>query len=811
MSSLLGPSIHMAHRGIAGLVAVGCAALGGTAAATVAGVVVDTGLRSHADAELTASADAVVASPQSFAVDEDLDIPFPDRVAVPREDADALASLEGVTAAAVETGFDFAVLDAAGDPVEAPGHGWDIAVFADPGVADLAPGPGEIVLDTEVAERASVAPGEEVTVFANGSETTAVLTAVVDLPGAGAYAPQPEASDLAGPVDYLAVRTDDLRGLEAAASDLGLMTETGSGLGEVEELTGSERGELIAVGASLGGTLLLLIGFIIAGAVSASVTGQRRDIALLRAVGATPREVRRMVAAQATVVASLAFLPGAALGYVLADGFASLLAAQGLMGDDIAVVRGPLPALAALALVVAVVQISARTASLRISRIPATEAVSESPTEPRRPAPFRLAAGAALMGLALSTTVVPVFTRSEAAFASVAGGILPAVIGLALAGPFLVRFFAVRLLRRVSARPVAWLAMAHSEAFALRTASTATILALAMGLAITQFAAKGTMVAVIGDELADGTEDVTATVTAPALGGVPREDTAELRGLGVEAAAYGATTVIVPGESDGKATGEAYPATVLGGADGVVDPRVAEGDLDGLTGDAVAVGSTAAWLHDVGVGDGLELVLADGRTVEPTVVAVYERSFGFGPFLLSEDLAGAAGRSDVVLASGSGAVVRDWARNVPGAVVEDGFSLGAGTGGRDWVSIAVALAIVGYVLLGVGNNLVAATSRRRGEFRGLRLIGMTPRQIRAMVRREALFVGAFAAVAAFALSVVPMGLLNLAFTGVPWPEGPWWLVPGALSFVTALAYIAIMAAARCSITAGPRRRLRWEW
>ncbi|CAM5499171.1 hypothetical protein SVIOM342S_08721 [Streptomyces violaceorubidus] len=62
---------------------------------------------------------------------------------------------------------------------------------------------------------------------------------------------------------------------------------------------------------------------------------------------------------------------------------------------------------------------------------------------------------------------------------------------------------------------------------------------------------------------------------------------------------------------------------------------------------------------------------------------------------------------------------------------------GADTPPEVWVNLAVVVVLLGYLLLSIANKLVAATAQRRSEIAALRLVGTTPRQIRAMMRREA--------------------------------------------------------------------------
>nr|WP_257003133.1 ABC transporter permease [Streptomyces sp. Alain-F2R5] len=220
----------------------------------------------------------------------------------------------------------------------------------------------------------------------------------------------------------------------------GLEVVTGADRGEaVEPGVGSARSLLILLAGSLAGIVLLITGFVVAGALGVTIAGQRRDLALMRAVGATPKQIRRLAGAQSSVVAAVALVPGVALGYLLAGRFRELLAGRGVLPDELPLALSPLPALATLLLVTAAVQLSARCAAWRTSRRPATEAVAESRSEPRRPSRVRTGAGLLLMLGACVLSAAPLMSRTVlGASATSIAGIL-AAIGLALSGPALVQ------------------------------------------------------------------------------------------------------------------------------------------------------------------------------------------------------------------------------------------------------------------------------------------------------------------------------------------------------------------------------------
>ncbi|MGH8882472.1 MAG: FtsX-like permease family protein, partial [Stackebrandtia sp.] len=375
------------------------------------------------------------------------------------------------------------------------------------------------------------------------------------------------------------------------------------------------------------------------------------------------------------------------------------------------------------------------------------------------------------------------------------------MIGLALAAPSVVRAVTGRLKRRLRPRGPAptWLAVGNSHGYALRTAGAITVLALAVGLAVTQVFNQTTLQAVADDDLAKGSK-VDATVTAAEIGGLTDRDVDSISGQpGVDAAVpMIRTTAVWPFEQDGKARAQEYPIMALGPkAPSLVDVDVTDGDLEKLRGDSIALDSSTAWIEGLAVGDRIDLILADGTRVKPTIVATYDRGFGFGKLIASSQLVTdhvPNRHYDAVLVSGKASGLAGWAAERPGRLAHDGGAaagLAEGTTPPDrWINLVVSLALLGYVLLGVGNSLVAATTRRRTEFALLRLIGATPAQVRTMMNRESLIMTTLAVGAGLLLSVIPQSALGLGLLGLPWPQGPLWLIPGMAALVAAIAYLA---------------------
>ncbi|WP_431903015.1 FtsX-like permease family protein [Nonomuraea sp. bgisy101] len=811
----------LAMAGFSGLVVAFLAVFGGMALLTGSGVIIESGVRSSVSTQRLAGADVIVSARQSIPQPEDLPVALPERAVVPASLVARLAAVPGVASAVGDLSFPATVIPGvsgtAGTPIMATGHGWSSATLTrtpTPTITGTAPrAASEIALPSATP---GARLGQKVRVVAAGTTGDYRVTALVDSPGL--YFSDETATRLAardtGPraktVDLVALRAAPGVSAAALAADLGRLfgeryeISTGRTRGDAESPgTAAARAMLIALPASIGGISLMVVGFVVAGGLSLSIDKQRRDLALLRAAGATPRQVRRLVSVQGTAAALAALIPGAALGYFLAARFGDLLVSIGMLPGDLPLSYSPLPALAAALLLLAVVRTSAWGASYRASQMSAVSAVAESRSEPRAPSRIRTTSGLLLMLAAVGLSAIPLVIRTEFAAIGPGTAALLAVIGLALAGPSLIQRATGMLARRLppGLSAPAWLAVSNTHGYALRTAGAVAALGMAVTLALSVVLTQTTIAKATEDEAAQGIR-ADATITAPALGGIPHDLLSDVRAArGVTAAtAFTTTTVLARSLAVGDDARRLVPrpAMVLGpDAEGLVDLGITRGGLAALKGDTIALDERAGRL-----GEHRELIMGDGTRVRARVVATYTRALGFGPMVLSRDLAAGhttTGLDSTILvrlapgASPLPALLKRW----PGTVLspDPGLQLGRPSG-ELWVNAAVIAVLLGYVMVAVTNRLVATTTGRTAELTALRHLGATPRQLRSMIRWEALVVAAAAAGSGLLLAAVPLTMLSIGFLSRPWPAGPLWLAPAVVLAVTMVVWLALDLPAR---------------
>ncbi|MFE3291806.1 FtsX-like permease family protein [Rhodococcus sp. NPDC059234] len=805
MRSLARAGIREHRGGFVGMfVAVLCAAM----LVTGLGVLIESGVRGGIGPQRYAGADVVVGARQSLDVEEDFDRPFPERAPLSAGTVAELAALPGVASAVPDRTVP---LTWSGHPVEA--HGWTSAALTPYEIREgRAPsGPGEVVVDTlrpaRIGDRISLAHGgigDDYTVVgiaAARAGATPDRSAHVFLTDAraAALAPHPDAVDAVGVDAADGTTAAALAGqIRRAFPDLDVYT--GPSRGDAEFLdSGSARNELVQLGTAFAGTAVLIAMFVVATTLSLTIAQRRREFALLRAVGATPAQIHRLVGREVLLVGGVAALTGTVPGYLLAGLLRARFAAVGLLPHDFALAYSPLPAVVAVAASLLTARIAAAIAARRPARINPVEALQEAATTPSTLGRGRTVTGVALGAVGLGSSMVPVFLHGPAAVAGAASSAVLLMISVGLLGPRLVAgaVSVIGVPLRRSGRASLFLAAANTSGNARRLASAITPLALAIGLGSVQIFAQSTVAAEATHQSRQG---VTADflVAAPGSGLSPAlaESLSALPGV-LAANPVARSQALFTRSTGDSSTTETY---ALQGVDPAATPdtldlEVVAGSLDGLRApNTVALSTDAAQTTGSRVGETVDLHLGDGTPVTATVVATYGRGLGFGDLTMSNETVRAhttSGLDDSILVRAqpgrTGEVGEQLA--AAGLVVADRAALGAaGEDERDaqsWTSLIALSVLLGYLAVAVVNTLVMATADRAREFTLLHLIGAGPRQVRAMMRAEAVIVVTIAAVVGTLIALPPLVGVSIGVSGRPVPTiSP--AVYGAIIGVTVL-------------------------
>ena len=525
----------------------------------------------------------------------------------------------------------------------------------------------------------------------------------------------------------------------------------------VEALTGDDRGraevvgvaaarlKLILIASIFGGMALIVMAILVASIISLAVEQRHREFALLRTIGATPRQVRKLVVAQTVRPALVAAVAGALLGPVLARELFTRFQDGGVVPGVLALRQGLIPLAAGALAALLVVRVAAGLAARRAGKVALVEALGEVEA-PGTVGRVRLGLALALVVAAFACGVTTLFMPP--ANASATGG------GTALRAPWPARWSprcwssasarSSRASRRGSPACPGTLAVLNLRSRAQRTGALVIPVLLVAAIALANVYQLTTQ----------------SNAMRSAFTGQVHDGADALRGAGWIEQPVDPSHKIDP-----------WPLLAAHPAD--LDVDASSGSLQDLRGDAVALPRGTAEDIGVGVGDASGMVLGDGAHVKLTVVALLDGSSRFGSIVVPR-----------ALLEGRGS---------PAADFDDGLAVDT------WITLAVVGVIVAYAAMSLVNSLVAALGSRRRELALLRLAGATRRQIRAMLEAEALLIGAIGSIAGTAVAIAGLIPLSVATAGSPIPSGPVWVFLAVLVVIAALVLLPTLVVTRTTL------------
>jgi len=558
---------------------------------------------------------------------------------------------------------------------------------------------------------------------------------------------------------------------------------------------------LIPVTAAFGGLALFIAMFVVASTLGLSIQQREREIALLRAVAATPGQIRRMIAWEAGIVALIGSAAGIWPGILLGRTLARALVRHGVAPPNFALHTDWLPAVAVIGCAVTTALLAVLAAGRRAARVPPTLALTDAAIEPRLLGPGRIIGGLlALAGAVPLFTVATTTSTPETAAATAELSAIFLVVAVGFLGPI-----AVYVTARLLAPPLAalfpvggFLASANLGAATRRFSSASTPLVLTVALSCTLLFSFSTIEHAIGQQRHAGlTGQLAITSAGPGLPAAALADVRHIPGVR-SAVALTATTL---GPSLGVAD-DTIPAQILtGGQGGGLNAGVTTGSLSALHGDTIALSRRRAAAAHAGIGNRVALLLGDGTPARATVVAIYSRDLAFGDALLAPELAAShqtiplLGTIFVRTAHPAAVAQRlqALAPRYPGLRVSDRASLATATDADQemnrWFGPQFVAEIFAFTSIAVVNTLVMIALRRRRELALLRLVGATPRQVRSMARWEAALILAIGLGIGLAIAATALLPLSHALNyGLPYiPAGPFVVIIGSTALLAILA------------------------
>ncbi|PBC95696.1 putative ABC transport system permease protein [Streptomyces sp. Ag82_O1-15] len=690
------------------------------------------------------------------------------------------------------------------------GHAWDSAALTPytltTGTAPKAD--GDLVIDRRLAERAHLEPGDRLTVQSTQSPRTYRVTGIA-APAhevrhqTALFFSTAEARRLAAhPGQVTAFGVLPAKGTDAAVLKQSVSTalhgtkaphgttaqvSAGDGRGPVEFLdAAAARTKLVSMGGAMGGTSLLVAVLVVVGTFALSVQQRHRELALLRAIAATPGQIRALLGREALIVGAAAGTTGALAGLPLGSWLHGRFVAMGAVPATLQHTVSVFPPFAALAATLLGAWAAAPISSRRIARIRPADALAEARAERTRPAWGRILAGVALLaGGAVLVAVLSVLRTEPASTPVTFLAVVVLASSVALLGPLLVRA-AVAVLGGPLALtgPSSRLARANLRGHAARMASVVTPLTLLIGMTCTVLFVQPTL----GNAArAQAREGIRADWVVAAQGsGVPAEAARRLRTQHDTVTEVVRTTVRVGLDK------YAAQGVTPGGLTRTWDPDVTAGSLTKLTEDTVAVSELAADQLHLKPGSPLKLTLGDGTPATPTVVAVYAKGLGFGDLTFAHDLIARhvdnpLAATVLVSTARTQTQLATTLREFPGIHVLAPAAADSIQAARQQANAEVNYLAMGLVLaftaIAVVNTLAMSVSERVREFALLRLAGATRRQVLGMLRTEALSVLLLATALGSGIAFAVLTAFSVGMTGEAAPT------------LTPLVYVAVVALA----------------
>lgn len=518
------------------------------------------------------------------------------------------------------------------------------------------------------------------------------------------------------------------------------------------------------------GVAMFVGAFIIANTYSIIVAQRTRELALLRAVGATGRQVVNMVLIESLIVGIAASLVGVAFGAVIASALKGIFAATGADLPAAGLVFRPRTFIVGISVGVVVTVLAALAPALNASRVPPVAAMRIQEIKPRKTTAARLLAGLGVTILGFVFLLIGLFGSAPQPLAFVGGGALLIFLGIAVLSPL----FAGQVARLIGApaerlaRMSGKLARENAGRRPVRTAATAAALMIGVAL-VTFFFVFGESLKVSAVALIDDALSADIVVTGP-QGGPPQpispQLARDLEMLPEVELATGVRSSIVQIDGDGSEMGGIDPDRIFA----VSNVDFVAGNADGLKTGGVIVHTDRAEEEGWSVGDTIEIEFARTGFQQLEIAGIYEAEEAIiGRFNISHETYAAnfTENSDIIvfanLAEGVTeadglAAVESVSSAYPNVEIQSFAGFKEST--EDSVNqvliiITVMLVLALFIaLLGITNTLALSVFERTREIGLLRAVGMTRRQVRRMIRYEALIVAIFGSLLGLLLGVI---------------------------------------------------------
>jgi putative ABC transport system permease protein len=530
-----------------------------------------------------------------------------------------------------------------------------------------------------------------------------------------------------------------------------------------------------------GGVALFVGSFVIANSLSITIAQRTRELATLRTLGASRRQLLRSIIIEALVIGAIAAVIGLFAGLALAKGLFALFDAVGFTLPNNGLTFETRTVVVSLLVGVLVTLLASLRPALRATRVPPIAAVREGSTLPEsRFARFRLPASIVLAALGFGGLLWGLF----------APGLGTAGVLLFMLGGTLLVFFGIALLSVRLVTPLAgglgWpatkiggtaghLARENAQRNPQRTASTAS--ALMIGLALV------TLVSMLAAGIITSFRSSVDKIWKNADYAVTAQN--NFSPIPIAAAQAVAKTPGVTAIADVRA-GEARAFNHTSTLTAVNPPASQMFQLDWKQGSGsvlATLGANGAFVdtgyakdHHLHIGSPIRLTFATGAQKTFTLRGIFDPPTGGSPFgsvtisdaTFDRFVAQPENLYSFVLMKGgqtdaNRAALDRTLKAFPNAkaATREKFVDNQISGLSSVLNVLYVLLALSVIvsLFGIVNTLVLTVFERTREIGMLRAIGMTRRQVRRMIRHESVITALIGAVIGIALGIVLAALL----------------------------------------------------
>ncbi|CAK7288065.1 ABC transporter permease [Streptomyces misionensis] len=669
-----------------------------------------------------------------------------------------------------------------GDWQSRGGNYWGAKDARYPLIAGHAPhGRNEVLLDSKSAERAGYKVGDTVRLSVDGPVLTPTVAGIfttddgnVTAGGSLALFDTPTAQALFGKngtYDEIDVKAKPGTGQAALKAQLDralpahqVKTTTGKKLADDQAKTIADGMSSMKTGLLVFAGIALFVGtFIIANTFTMLVAQRTKELALLRAVGASRRQVTRSVLVEAFVVGAVAGVAGLLAGIGIGAGLRALVGSFGGSMPDGPLVISPGTVAAALVVGVVITMLAAWLPARRAAKIPPVAAMNSVHAKATtKSLVLRNTIGALFTAAGVTVILAATTMDGDSGQAPMGFGAVLLIIGVFVLTPLLSRPLIAAAAPLMRAFGIAGkLARQNSVRNPRRTAATASALMIGLTLITGMTVMAGSLQHAI-DKMAASA--IRADYVVSMANGSPLSPDVAKKLAATDGVTASSPLRNAESRIDGK-------TEFLTGVDGasiakLTDLKVDQGSFT-VSGTRIVVDKERAKEYGWTPGSRLTAHFEDGKAQPLTVAGIYDgndmiRGIMLDDAVLTPHLSHPADMQVMVkTADGASTATKDRLAKAlgtnPAIKIQDKKDLSDDIAQVFTLMLNMVYGLLGMAVivavLGVVNTLAMSVFERSQEIGMLRAIGLDRRGIKRMVRLESLVISLFGGVLGLGLGV----------------------------------------------------------